>query len=163
MGFYYLPLTVLMKVMGGEPSFRASGEVAGPWIKLILQCSRGGNAQQEMRRVRSNFGSPGLIVRTGWCARWGSSNMERGASVSGYLLGTCRLQAFFTSKGKCYSTVLSKIATMAKVPPEEGFDFWVCFNVRIPKGSRHRWKGMTSSIYFPLDQKEFLQMCLVLL
>lgn len=30
MGFYYLPLTLLMEAIGEEPSSRASGGAAGP-------------------------------------------------------------------------------------------------------------------------------------
>lgn len=104
---------------------------------------------------------------------WGSSSEQDGARGEGALTRReglpppafclactgCRL--FFISEGKCYSTTLSKIGTMAEVSPEEDYNFWVCFNVWIPKGSRHCWERMTSGIYFPLDRKESLHMCSV--
>lgn len=43
--------------------------------------------------------------------------MERGAPTPSYLPG------IFGSTGKRYSTMLSKIAMMAKVLPEEDYDF----------------------------------------
>lgn len=58
----HLPL--LMKAIGGEPSSRPP--VGGWGINQIkTACSGGGNTPQEMRRVRGNLVSVGLIGRAG--------------------------------------------------------------------------------------------------